>query len=89
LRSPARKIIRRMPRIGSSSRAMMFHTPVTISEVEMARRVNPQDRSCLYVAAAPAAPPAGSRLPTADPQMLTTNALTCGRCGSDPVNVNV
>jgi len=47
LRSAAKKIIRPMPMIGSSSRAMMFHTPVTISDVEIARRVKPHERSCL------------------------------------------
>ena len=62
---------------------------MTISDVEMDRRLNPHDRSCLYVAAAPAAPPAGSRFPTAEPDTLTMNALTCGRWGSDPVNVKV
>ncbi len=47
LRSAAKKSMSAMPRIGSSSRAMMFQTPVTMSDVEIARRVNPHDRSCL------------------------------------------
>jgi hypothetical protein len=47
LRSAAKEIIRPMPMIGSSSRAMMFHTPVMISDVEMDRRLKPHDRSCL------------------------------------------
>jgi hypothetical protein len=47
LRSPAKKIIKRIPRMGSSSRAMRFQTPVTMSDVEMARRENPHERSCL------------------------------------------
>jgi hypothetical protein len=67
----------------------MFQTPLTITEVEMSRRPKPHERHRAYVAATPAAPPPGSRLPTEEPQTFTISALPWLRPGSDPVSVNV
>ncbi len=70
-------------------RARTFHTPVTTTEVEVARRENPHDRQIAYVAARPTAPPPGRRLETDDPHRLTTSALLWVSPGSEPVKVKV
>ena len=74
---------------GNAIRARTFQTPVTIAEVEMSRREKPQERQIVYVAARPAAPPPGRRLPTDDPATLTMSACHCRRPCNDPVRVKV
>jgi hypothetical protein len=74
---------------GRAMRARTFHTPVTTTEVEVARRENPHERQIAYVAASPTAPPPGRRLETDDPHRLTTSALLWVSPGSEPVKVKV
>ena len=64
-----------MATTGRAMRAMTFQTPVTIADVDVARREKPQVRQMPYVAASPTAPPPGRRLETEDPQRLTMSAL--------------
>ena len=70
-------------------RPRTFQTPLTMREVEMSRGVKPQERYMPYVAAAPIAPPPGSRLPAAEPATLTMRACGWVSPASDPVSVNV
>ena len=74
---------------GSAMRAITFQTPVTMTEVDVARREKPHERQMAYVAARPTAPPPGSRLDTEDPHRFTIRALLWVSPRSDPVNVNV
>ena len=78
-----------MATTGSAMRAMTFQTPVTMTDVDVARREKPQDRQMAYVAARPTAPPPGSRLDTDDPHRFTMSALPWLSPCSDPVKVKV
>ena len=79
----------RIATTGSAMRARTFQTPVTMAEVDVARREKPHERQIAYVAASPTAPPPGSRFETEDPQRLMTSALPWVSPRSDPVKVNV
>ena len=79
----------RIATTGRAIRASTFHTPVTMTDVEVARLEKPQERQIAKVAAMPTAPPPGNRLDTEEPQRLTIRALPWPSPRSEPVNVNV
>ena len=74
---------------GNAIRARVFHTPVTMADVETARLRKPQDRQIAKVAASPTAPPPGSRLLTEEPHTLTMNARRWLSPGSEAARVKV
>src|SRR5450759_2397476 len=78
-----------IPITGRVTRPRTFQTPLTITEVEMSRREKPQERHMPYVAATPAAPPPGSRLPTEELHTLRIKAFGCDKPGSEPVSMKV
>ena len=78
-----------MATTGRAMRASTFQTPVTMTDVDVARREKPHDRQMAYVAASPTAPPPGSRFDTEDPHRFTMSALTWLSPCSEPVKVKV
>ena len=77
------------PAAGRASRDNTFHAPLTRVDTAIACLRCPQLPAMVKVTATPAAPPNGSRLLTALPAQLRTNACRWVSPGREPVRTNV
>lgn len=84
-----REISTSMMVTGRAIRARRFHSPVTMSEVEMSRRRKPQERNMRNSRAKPIAAPKGSTLATREVTALALSPWRWRRPGSEPVSTHV
>ena len=79
----------RQPMTGSAIRASTFHSPVSMSEVEIARLPKPQERNISTSSASPTPAPSGSTLAARELTALAISPCRCLSPGSEPLSTQV